>query len=479
MGDSNAEATDKEREPIIVNSKEKSGKFYNQNVPIDILDVMLVPVLQYIPSFFLQLLIMGPVFNYYKKQKSAPSILYYVFDFVVKTHLSFFMVMVIDLFFFGTRNIMHLNYSTADDSYRLGYWVSVLLFLMIGIDIVKVVGGIWSIKADQFLINFHRVCLFVERLGKEEAEVEKRRKEKKFKIEDFYEIDHQATMEGISRNVHLMGFVLADYSVIDKRMEHKSVKLCIILQIFRLPVYQALMVTLQSAPGLNIFLCGLIELFLIVLLLHSCCIFGETWTRMRAIYKVIVSIGICSFLMVNAYMDAVSNETRRGIPVSLSIQQIAILVIVVLILIEYCFMAGCMMLGVLNSFRMGQLSTETRILKGEGYLRYRDIKIKDADDEVLPKEPGLPFMRATKAKIVARKFITNAQKSRRKRLDYEAANNNNLDIHRYHTMEQPDLRSSKVELNDSSPSSHLNKGKTRTSDQDTINGARKQMSSGS
>lgn len=157
-------------------------------------------------------------------------------------------------------------------------------------------------------------------------------------------------------------------------MERIPVKIALLLFTFRLPVYQVLMVTIQSAALACIPLCLLIELTLIGLNIYLIVVFNEFWTRVKTISKIIQSIGICVFLIACIYLAFIDADTAKGVPVSLLVQQISIFFIVAMIFFEYIFMVLGFVLVIINLIRSFAFSKESQYMLGGTYLRYRCFK---------------------------------------------------------------------------------------------------------
>ena len=150
--------------------------------------------------------------------------------------------------------------------------------------------------------------------------------------------------------------------------------MALLLYTFRLPFYQILMVTIQSAALACIPLCLLTEIVLIGLNVYVICVFNEFWTRVKTISKIIQSLGICVFLIVCIYLAFIDADTASGVPVPLIAQQISIFFILAMIFFEYIF--GLLGLGlmIINVIRSFAYSKETRLILGGTYLRYRCFK---------------------------------------------------------------------------------------------------------
>ena len=181
-------------------------------------------------------------------------------------------------------------------------------------------------------------------------------------------------MISLERNYHVIGFVLGDIQKVDKRVEKPLVKIALLLFTFRLPVYQVLMVTIQSAALACIPLCLLIEISLVGFNIYLICVFNEFWTRVKTVSKIIQSLGISVFLIACIYLAFIDADTSSGVPVPLLVQQLSIFFIVVMIGFEYLFGLLGLGLTIINLIRSFSYSKETRYIMGGTYLRYRSFK---------------------------------------------------------------------------------------------------------
>ena len=308
-------------------------------------------------------------------KKSASFLFYMLINFHGKIHLMLFTMAMMDISFYGSRTLLHLSFSSEDRTWiYMNFAVACLGFVMIGTDIARFFGLFLNLKVDQDLKNFHGTSLNIKKLTEEETKEETKRKKLNIPLAKYYEVDHYRTLVSLERNYHIVGFVLGDIQTVDKRIEKPIVKFALLLYTFRLPLYQVLMVTIQSAALACIPLCLLIELTLLGLNIYLMCVFNEFWTRVKTLSKIIQSLGISVFLVACIYLAFIDTDTASGVPVPLLVQQISIFFIVAMIVFEYIFGVLGLGLTIINVTRSFSYSKETRLIMGGSYLRYRCFK---------------------------------------------------------------------------------------------------------
>lgn len=374
VGDITALSTSKDRDYIDYHTKKKAGKFFEFLVDIEVWKPMSFIIVLYIFFFITKV----PIDYWLKRMRLRPKNrqiwMYAIINFHGKFHLMFFTMALMDITFYGARNILHITFNRITNGLIANYILACITTLMIGYDMARMGDYYLRMKFSKEIRQFH-ANVYAQKLTPEQFEAEKRRKHANVKIQNFYMIDHQATVKALITNYHILGFIIGDFQKVDERINGVVFKLASFLFIFRFPIYQLALVALQSSPMGCVSVCLVLELSALILNIRVLFIMTECWTVIKISNKIAQSAGISIFLTICLYLAYIGNETSAGIPVSLSIQKVTIVFIIITVGIEYIFGMLSMVLVAQNLIRNRYISQETRIAGGYDYIKYKEHDI--------------------------------------------------------------------------------------------------------
>jgi len=374
VGDISSISTAQDKDRIDLYSEKKSGKLYTYGVELEIWNAMSYVLVLYWIFFFVKLCVDRYVVKLAEKKVEGNVYIYSIFDLINKFHFMFFSMTLMDIPFYGARNIVQANIMKADLRLFINFVIASFSFLILGIDICRIINYLIDLRYNHQLEQFHQ-NIYVPKLSEEAKLDEAKKKKLNAKIESYYTIDHEKTIEAIRRNFHILGFLIGDLQKLDNRINTFTFKASVFLFIFRFAFLQVILVAMQSLQMTSVCCCLAVELASITLNIKMLFLMPEFWTLVRTCNKIIQSIGVSFFLISCFYLSYIDAHTLRGVPVPLVVQVWTILLVIGTVLVEYIFALIGSTLAIQNIIRSIKISAETKVVTGFTYVKYKQQSV--------------------------------------------------------------------------------------------------------
>ncbi len=374
VGDISSLSTAVNEDNMIKHTRGIHGKFFQYGVELEIIKVMLPVLVLYFIIWILSFFVKWWLDYMIKNKTQNSSLIYMIINIFDKLHLMFFTMALMDVTFYGIRTLLHTDLDRANQTIWINYWVSIFAFFMVSVDMFRTCEFFINLRFDKDINQFHNT-IFVKSLNEKEKIEEEKRKKVKAKIDQFYAINHEATKRALKSNYHLLAFMLGDFQTVDRRINQPYFKLGLFLNLFRFPIYQIIMVTMQTMPMCcSVVILG-IEILSFSLNLYTFCLMNEFWTRVKTLNKMAQNFGLFIFVGMCVYLAMIGAQSAEGVPVPLLIQQAAIFCIIVTVAIEYFFGVFSIGLVVQNLIRGTKISPETKVVRGFTYMKYKELQL--------------------------------------------------------------------------------------------------------